>query len=140
MNSFFVLNKSQQISTTEHYAGYVIFYKKSEEESVAQIQTNLYTKLIENALKLKLDNFLFIDVSKQKERFSELKKSVAIEKCFLFGVNEKEVGINFDIPLYQLTTITSIEFLKVDAPEILEVDKKLKNLLWTQLQISFKLH
>lgn len=53
---------------------------------------------------------------------------------------ESEVGINFDIPLYKLITIAAVEFLKVDAPEILEKDKNLKNQLWTQLQISFKLN
>lgn len=140
MNSFFVLHNSTSISINSNYAGFVIFYKKSKDAAIDEMQSGLYSKLIENALKLKLENFLFIDINEQKERFSVLKKSTEIQKCFLFGVKESEVGINFDIPLYKLITIAAVEFLKVDAPEILEKDKNLKNQLWTQLQISFKLN
>jgi hypothetical protein len=140
MNSFFVLSSDKNIAVDAQYAGYVIFYRKSKDAVVAEIQTSLYTKLIENALKLKLVNFLFIDINTQKVRFSGIKKALEIRKCFLFGVDEKEVGINFDIPPYHLTALASVEFLKADAPEKLESDKHLKNKLWTQLQTAFKLH
>lgn len=139
MNSFFVLNSTTSLSVSEQYAGCVIFYKKSKEADVAAIQANLFSKLIENALKLSLDNFLFIDISDRKERFSKIRKEMDVKKCFLFGVNEIEVGINFDIPSYELITISDIEFLKTDAAEVLEREKHLKNKLWVQLQISFKL-
>lgn len=138
MNSFFVLHTTSNPSAEETYSGYVVFYKKSKDASVAEVQTGLLTKLIENGLKLKSENFLFIDMNEQKIRFSVLKKSFEIQKCFLFGVQEREIGINFDIPVYHLTRIAGIDFLKADAPEILESDKNLKNKLWTQLQISFK--
>ena len=104
---------------------------------MAEVQSGLLTKLIENGLKLKSENFFFVDINEQKERFTVLKKSIEIQKCFLFGVQEKEVGINFDIRLYHLTKVAGVDFLKADAPEILEKDKNLKNKLWTQLQISF---
>ncbi len=140
MDSFFILNSSGKISTAENYAGFVIFYKKSKDVEIAEIQINLYLKLIENALKLKMENFLFIDVNEHKERFSSLRKSISIQKCFLFGVEESEIGINFKIPMYQLTQFSEIEFLKVDTPELLEQNKNMKNKLWVQLQISFKLN
>lgn len=139
MNSFFIINDNQQISIDAQFAGYVVFYKKSKEESVATIQDTLYTKLIENALKLKLAQFLFVDISTNTVRFSALKKVLDIHKCFLFGVKEHEIGVNFDLEPYRLTHVASVDFLKTDAPEVLENDKVLKNKLWTQLQISFKL-
>jgi hypothetical protein len=138
MNSFFVLPTTTNLSAGASYSGYVIFYKKNKDASVAEVQIGLLTKLIENGLKLKSENFLLIDLNEQKERFSVLKKSIGIQKCFLFGVQEREVGINFDVPVYHLTRISGIDFLKADAPEILENDKNLKNKLWIQLQISFK--
>jgi hypothetical protein len=139
MNSFYLLTPSGQIAVSDQYAGYVIFYKKSAENSIAAIQENLFLKLIENGLKLKMEQFLFIDITNRQERISSLKKSIDIQKCFLFGVNEKQIGINFDIPLYTLTTVGTTEFLKADTPEVLEQEKQLKNQLWKQLQIAFKL-
>ena len=74
---------STPISIDSDYTGFVIFYKKSKDATIAEIQSALYSKLIENALKLKLQNFLFIDINEQKVRFSVLKKSTNIQKCFL---------------------------------------------------------
>ena len=139
MNSFFVLNTPGQVSMNTQYAVYVIFYKKSKDATTAEIQLSLLSKLIENGLKLSTENFLFIDTSSQHARISSLKKSLEIKKCFFFGVLEKEIGINIDIPLYQLVEVGETEFLKADAPEMLEKEKLLKNQLWKQLQISFKL-
>lgn len=139
MNSFFVLNTPGQVSVNAQYAGYVIFYKKSKDAATAEIQLSLLSKLIENGLKLSTENFLFIDTSSPHARISSLKKSLEIKKCFFFGVLEKEIGINIDIPLYQLVEVGETEFLKADAPEMLEKEKLLKNQLWKQLQISFKL-
>ncbi len=140
MNDFFVLNNgNDETVVNEQFAGYVVFYKKSKEEKIAEIQSNLLNKLIQNALKLNLDNFLFIDLNTQKIRLASLRKSIKIEKCFLFGVQEAEIGTNIVIPNYQLILVADIQFLKVDAPEKLEQNKPLKNQLWEQLQISFKL-
>ncbi|MBP8192914.1 MAG: hypothetical protein KAX69_04860 [Chitinophagales bacterium] len=139
MNSFFLLNTQEQVSVIAQFAGYVIFYKKSKDAATAEIQLSLLSKLIENGLKLSTENFLFIDTSSPHARISSLKKSLEIKKCFFFGVLEKEIGINIDIPLYQLVEVGETEFLKADAPEMLEKEKLLKNQLWKQLQISFKL-
>jgi hypothetical protein len=139
MNSFYLLTPSGQIAASDQYAGYVIFYKKSVENPIAAIQESLFLKLIENGLKLKMEQFLFVDITNRQERISSLKKSIDIQKCFLFGVKEAEIGINFDIPLYSLITVGETEFLKADTPEVLEQEKQLKNQLWKQLQIAFKL-
>ncbi len=138
MADFYILNSSApDITINEHFQGYVIWYKKNKDTSIAEVQASLFSKLIVNALKLREDNFLLIDIY-QPVRLSELKKSIKMTKCFLFGVKESEIGINFDISSYKLTAVAGIEFLKVDAPEILEQDKGLKNKLWEQLQLSFK--
>jgi hypothetical protein len=131
------MNETKGFESLENFAGYVIFYRKSREEKIAQIQVNLMEKLILNGLKLNLDNFLFIDLNSNPLRISKLKKQIPLKKCFLFGVKESEIGINFDVNAYQLITVSGIQFLKADAPEILESDKNLKNKLWAQLQISF---
>jgi hypothetical protein len=39
-----------------------------------------------------------------------------------------------------LITVGETEFLKADTPEVLEQEKQLKNQLWKQLQIAFKLN
>lgn len=140
MNNFFVLNNNNNnVTVDENFAGYVVYFKKSKDEKVAEIQLNLLNKLIQNALKLSLTQFLFIDFNTQKIRLSALRKSMEINKCFMFGVNESEIGINIAISNYQLNSIADIEFLKVDAPEIIEKNTKLKTQLWQQLQISFKI-
>lgn len=140
MNNFFVLNNSNEnIAVNENFAGYIIFFKKNKDDNIASIQLNLLIKLIENALKLSLDNFLFVDLNTQKVRLSELRKLIKVNKSFLFGVNESEIGINIAISNYQLNSIADIEFLKADALEIIEKNTKLKAQLWQQLQISFKI-
>jgi hypothetical protein len=139
MNDFFVLSDGKQLTVPQAFEGYVIFFRKSKEENVAVTQMGLMQKLIENGLKLSLDSFLFVDLNQASLRISEIQKKMTIKKCFLFGVKESEIGINFDVNAYQLTTVSEIQFLKADAPEVLDSDKNLKNKLWTQLQISFNI-
>lgn len=140
MKSFFLLNDENEIKVNENFAGYLIFYHKNQDPAVAEIQLNLFSKLIENGLKLKMDNFLVVDFSSNKNRLSTYIKKLNISKCFLFGVSQGEIGINVEIPMYNLTTVGTIEFLKADAPEKIETSKNLKSGLWTQLQLSFKLN
>lgn len=139
MNDFYILNNAHTITAKQDFLGNIIFYKKSKQQNVAETQHNLLDKLIQNALKLSLDNFIFIDLNEQQIKLHELRKIAKVEKCFLFGVNESEIGTNIVIPTYQLVTIAAIQFLKIDAPETIEANKNLKSKLWEQLQIAFKL-
>ena len=78
-----------------------------------------------------------MEIDNESDRFALLE---TLEELKHQGfVLEKEIGINIDIPLYQLVEVGETEFLKADAPEMLEKEKLLKNQLWKQLQISFKL-
>ncbi|MFN8238533.1 MAG: hypothetical protein U0T77_10220 [Chitinophagales bacterium] len=139
MSSFFVLNSTAIPFIPESFSGAVIFYKKSKEPAVAEAQMGLMQKLIENGLKLSMENFLFIDILEHPVRITALRKHANLTRCFLFGVLENEVGLNASIPLYQLVQLASMDILKSDAPEILEKNSALKSKLWKQLQISFKL-
>lgn len=140
MDNFYVINNQIDfIKVNENFAGYIVFFKKSIDTKVADVQMNLLHKLIQNALKLELDNFLFIDLNTNKVHLTALNKLHNVNKCFLFGVDENEIGTNIAIPYYQLNKIAGIDFLKVDTPEKLEQNKSLKNKLWEQLQISFNL-
>lgn len=140
MDNFFVLNHvNNEFNVEGDFAGYVIYYRKSTDIKVAEVQLNLLNKLIQNALKLTLSHFLFIDLNTQNIRLSVLRKTLDVNKCFLFGINESEIGINFNIPDYKIKTIAGIEFLKIDIPEKIEQDAKLKTQLWKQLQILFKI-
>lgn len=139
MPSYFVLSDNKPIVPDEQYSGYVLFYKKSTDAATASIQDNLFLKLIEQALKLNLNQFLWVDIAKNQTRFSTIIKNVSVQKCFLFGVSEKEIGLNIDLPLYQLKKIKDIEFIKSDTPEEMEKNKALKSQLWSQLVISFNI-
>jgi hypothetical protein len=139
MSTFFVLSDNKPIVPDEQYSGYVLFYKKSTNAATASIQDNLFLKLIEQALKLNLNQFLWVDIAKNQTRFSTIIKNVSVQKCFLFGVSEKEIGLNIDLPLYQLKKIKDIEFIKTDSPEDMENNKALKSRLWSQLVISFNI-
>lgn len=139
MSTFFVLSDNKPIVPDEQYSGYVLFYKKSTDTATASIQDNLFLKLIEQALKLNLNQFLWVDITKNQTRFSTIIKNVSVQKCFLFGVSEKEIGLNIDLPLYQLKKIKDIEFIKTDSPEDMENNKALKSRLWSQLVISFNI-
>lgn len=139
MSRFFVLNSSAIPQIPDAFLGYVIFYKKCKDPAEAEIQMKLMQKLIENGLKLKMDNFLFIDILEHPARITALKKQMNLTKCFLFGVQENEVGLNAVIPIYRLVQIASLDVLKSDAPELLEKNSALKSKLWKQLQISFNL-
>ncbi|HQG37869.1 MAG TPA: hypothetical protein PLK15_01955 [Chitinophagales bacterium] len=139
MSTFFVLSDNKPIVPDEQYSGYVLFYKKSTNAATASIQDNLFLKLIEQALKLNLNQFLWVDITKNQTRFSTIIKNVSVQKCFLFGVSEKEIGLNIDLPLYQLKKIKDIEFIKTDSPEDMENNKALKSRLWSQLVISFNI-
>jgi len=139
MSTFFVLSDNKPIVPDEQYSGYVLFYKKSTDTATASIQDNLFLKLIEQALKLNLNQFLCVDITKNQTRFSTIIKNVSVQKCFLFGVSEKEIGLNIDLPLYQLKKIKDIEFIKTDSPEDMENNKALKSRLWSQLVISFNI-
>ncbi|MEN9448272.1 MAG: hypothetical protein RJA25_1562 [Bacteroidota bacterium] len=139
MDTFFVLNDKEDFKTDPQYAGNVIFYKKSKDASIAAVQQDLFSKLISKALQLPLQQFLFIDVASTSPRFATIHKEIGIKKCFLFGVNENEIGLNATIPFYQLTKIINTDFIKADAPEVLEKDKNKKSKLWQQLLITFNI-
>lgn len=139
MNDFYILNNAHTITVKQDFSGNIIFYKKSKQQNVAETQHNLLDKLIQNALKLSLDNFIFIDLNEQQIKLHELRKIANVEKCFIFGVNESEIGTNIVIQNYQLVKIADIQFLKIDAPETIEANKNLKSKLWEQLQIAFNL-
>ena len=139
MSTFFIWNGNKPTDLEISYPNYILFYKKSKEATIATIQDNLFSKLIEQALKLNKNQFLWVNVAAENTRFSTILKNNPVQKCFLFGVTEKEVGLNMTLPLYQLQKLKDIEFLKVDAPETLEQDKLLKSKLWSQLVISFKI-
>ena len=139
MNDFYILNNAHTITAKQDFSGNIIFYKKSKQQNVAETQHNLLDKLIQNALKLSLDNFIFIDLNEQQIKLHELRKIAKVENCFLFGVNESEIGTNIVIPNYQLVNVADIQFLKIDAPETIDANKNLKSKLWEQLQIAFKL-
>lgn len=140
MEEFYVLNDRAPVIVPENFKGYVIFFRKNKDTEMANVQLNLLHKLIHNGLKMEVSDFLLADLNEHPLRISVLQKNVSVLKCFLFGVEEKEVGMNFDAPMYQLITVAGIEFLKADAPETLEQNKNLKNKLWSQLQTSFNLH
>lgn len=137
MATYFIIGGEEKTEVDEMFSGYVVFYKKNVEASIAAIQRELFSKLIENALKLDLKQFLFIDTNFGKHRFASLVKNIEIQKCFLFGVDESEIGINSNIPMYHLVKLNNIDIIKADAPEILENDKQKKSKLWQELLITF---
>ncbi len=139
MQPLYVLNTQSDLVVPDKFSGYIVFYKKSKEQHVADVQLGLFQKLIENGLKLSLSNFLLVDIFQYPVRISVLKKNLTFHKCFLFGVKENEVGLNFNLPLYKHIYFSEIDFIKSDAPEVLEQDKNLKNKLWIQLQSAFNL-
>ncbi|MEZ5026585.1 MAG: hypothetical protein R2739_08405 [Chitinophagales bacterium] len=135
--SFYIINTGTSLSVEVDFKGYLIVYKKNKDDEIANAQLQLLKRLIENGLKLKMENFLFIDVANQQSRFSVWRKQIEINKCIFFGVEPSEVGLNFNLPSYKNTTFSSILFLKADAPEVLEKNSALKAKLWEQLQLAF---
>jgi hypothetical protein len=139
MDTLFILTAGQHITVSDDYQGYVVMYKKHTDAALAAKQETLLQKLIENGLKLNLSNFLLVDLNTAPMRFSVLNKQLAIKKCILMGITEKEIGLNMTLRPYQLTEISGIQFIKCDSPEKLDDNNTLKSALWKQLQHAFNL-
>lgn len=117
--------------------GYILVYRKHKHPEIEHIQETLLKKLIENGLKLKLSNFLIIDMETSQMRFSSIKDDAKPQKVILMGVSEQEFGLNINLQSYQLTMLSGIHFIKCDSPEKLNDSNALKTALWKQLQQSF---
>lgn len=140
MSKLFVINENKEITHDNLYDGFVFFYKKSKDAAIAEAQTMLFSGIIEKGLKYKTQQFLWVDISTNPVyRFINIKNTIGIKKCFLFGVDENEIGLNMKIPVYKLETVNNVDFIKCDAPEVLAKNAKLKSNLWNEIQKSFNL-
>ena len=79
MEHFFVLNSENKTGISDGFLGNVFFYQKSKDELIATTQLSLIEKLIENGLKLELENVLIVDINEQKIRLNQLQKITKIE-------------------------------------------------------------
>jgi hypothetical protein len=73
MDTFFVLNISQEISVPVKFNGSIFLYKQSPDTLIAAKQIQLIEKLILNGLKLEMDDIksdLMILIKKQKLRIA----------------------------------------------------------------------
>jgi len=136
--TFYILNTKEPLVIPNAFNGCAFIYKKSEMANVANVQIELFDRLIEKGLKKMVEDFLFVDINNTKERYATLKKQAPIKQYILFGVKESEIGINFDIPLHQIVEIENVFFLKTVSPEVLEKDNSMKAAFWTQLQTVLK--
>ncbi|HUM51999.1 MAG TPA: hypothetical protein PK431_09295 [Chitinophagales bacterium] len=139
MEQFFVLNREKEVEISDGFLGNVFFYAKSKEELIATTQLSLIEKLIENGLKLKLENVLIIDVNEQKIRLNQLQKITKIDKCIFFGDIETEIGLNFTLKKYHIQSINNVQFLKADIAEILDKNAALKTKFWNELKKLFNI-
>ena len=139
MENFFVLNRENKTEISDGFLGNVFFYQKSKDELIATTQLSLIEKLIENGLKLELENVLIVDIKEQKIRLNQLQKITKIECCILFGDIESEIGLNFTLKKYHIQSINNVQFLKADIAEILDKNAALKTKFWNELKKLFKI-
>ncbi len=139
MEQFFVINREKEVEISDGFLGNVFFYAKSKEDLVATAQLSLIEKLIENGLKLKLENVLIIDINEQKIRLNQLQKITKIDKCIFFGDIETEIGLNFTLKKYHIQSINNVQFLKADIAEILDKNAALKTKFWNELKKLFNI-
>ena len=115
MEHFFVLNSENKTGISDGFLGNVFFYQKSKDELIATTQLSLIEKLIENGLKLELENVLIVDI------------------------NEQKIGLNFTLKKYHIQSINNVQFLKADIAEILDKNAALKTKFWNELKKLFNI-
>ncbi|MFN8284210.1 MAG: hypothetical protein U0U67_13405 [Chitinophagales bacterium] len=139
MEQFYVLNSENSVEIVNEFSGSVFFYARSKNENEAQIQRTLIEKLVQNGLKLELQNVLLIDINEQKIRLNQLQKMTKIERCIFFGDIESQIGLNFTLQKYHIQTVHSVEFLKADLAENLDKNAALKTKFWNELKKVFNI-
>lgn len=139
MEQFFILNRENSIEIKDEFLGNVFFYAKSNDVAIAQSQINLIEKLIQNGLKLQLQNVLIIDINAQKIRLNQLQKMTKIEKCIFFGDIESKIGLNFTLNKHQIQNLNQVQFLKSETAEQLEKNAALKTKFWNELKKLFNI-
>ncbi len=136
--TFFVLNNHPTTHLADKVGcSVVFFYKRSKDASVAALQDDFFTRLIEKGLKQNIQHFLIVNVDEHKSRLLHYLQHTAVKSVVLYGVQESDLGIHILLPLYQLVPFSDWKFIKADAPEVIDASNALKAKLWTPIQQLF---
>jgi len=76
---------------------------------------------------------------KQQVNFSELKKSIKtnIENIILFGIETKQLDLQFRLPNYHKLIVNHINYLNAEDLTVIANNNAKKKALWTALQTMF---
>lgn len=110
---------------------------QSAEETLPQQESETLQRLIA-AIRVKPDEVEII-VSRSIPPFHYLKKKYACEKILLFGFDEKDLQLNFPLPLHEPVIFGNTTLLRTEPVSIVSSNKQVKEMLWRQLQIIFRL-
>ncbi|MCO5233822.1 MAG: hypothetical protein LC105_12805 [Chitinophagales bacterium] len=105
-----------------------------KKEEVEQMMIN---KLIENprVLNSNIDSIAILKFT-GKERFHFLAKHLTLKKIVLLGIQAQEIGIQIQIPEYEIVQHLDFSFLKIDSPEQLSTLNNQKKILLAQKLIE----
>jgi len=85
-------------------------------------------------------DILLLEISdKQQVNFSELKKSIKtnIENIILFGIETKQLDLQFRLPNYHKLIVNHINYLNAEDLTVIANNNAKKKALWTALQTMF---
>lgn len=110
-------------------------------QSDRQPETIEYLSKIMAAIKLSLvdDCNIHYVGDQDKNWFNHFQVKIGSSKCIFFGVDPVKIGVWFQVPMYRYFTLLQNDFIFIDAPETIKINKEKKSLFWAELQLMFKM-
>lgn len=71
--------------------------------------------------------------------FHHFLTQIGTSKCIFFGVDPAKIGVWFQVPVYRYFTLLQNDFLFIDSPETIRINKEKKSLFWAELQLMFNI-
>lgn len=130
-----LLRDKKDIPGIEHYTnGWLViipnyeFLEKKEE-------ILKFLKSIFNAIGLDLKDTLILEENfVMYNHIGIISKYIQLKNILVFGVNTTQIGLKFALPKYEFFKISSYNLLIADPLEEIELNVKLKKLLWQALK------
>jgi hypothetical protein len=107
-------------------------YNESSADFLNKIMKAVNTDLTEDAALVDLEQ-------NPSLHYSELNRTIAVEKIIFFSVDPAQIGLHLKLPLYKCTIWNDINILCAEGLEQIAADKNKKALLWRELQLMFKM-
>jgi hypothetical protein len=111
----------------------------SQHKFLADDQMKFMNDLL-NACNLTMADIAFVNIYEHNSlSYQDLHAQFSTKKILLLGVSARQLGLPFEIPLFQVQNFQNLPFILCPRLEEIQLNRELKRQLWNSLQKIFNI-